>query len=168
MDGDEVYSTFLTERLDAQEARKASLEQRGIIVITTAGALATLLLAVAGVVTSQKDYGPPASVTPLLVATAAAFLFAALLALATNLPLRYREIDVPTTLAMMQAHWGETSTSALARTTATRAALLRGAQRANNMKSWLLVAALGCEAIALVLLVVVVALLLGQGTLTAR
>ena len=41
--GRSIYADFIKEQLDAQEARKVSLEQRGLAVITTSGALVTLL-----------------------------------------------------------------------------------------------------------------------------
>ena len=41
--GRAIYSDYIKEQLDAQEARKISLEQRGLAVITTSGVLVTLL-----------------------------------------------------------------------------------------------------------------------------
>ena len=41
--GRAVYGEYIKEQLNAQEARKNSLEQRGLAVITTSGALVTLL-----------------------------------------------------------------------------------------------------------------------------
>lgn len=42
------FVQLITDQLDAERARHASLEQRGISVITTSGTLITLLLAIAG------------------------------------------------------------------------------------------------------------------------
>lgn len=43
-----LAAKLITDQLDAERARHASLEQRGISVITTSGTLITLLLALAG------------------------------------------------------------------------------------------------------------------------
>lgn len=50
--GTSVYSDFLAGELAAQDARKASFEQRGIAVVTTAGTLVTLLFGLAALSTS--------------------------------------------------------------------------------------------------------------------
>ena len=41
--GRAIYADYIKEQQEAQEARKVSLEQRGLAVITTSGALVTLL-----------------------------------------------------------------------------------------------------------------------------
>src|SRR6266540_1704964 len=42
-----AYGDFVKDELDAQDKRKSSFEQRGLAVITTSGALVTLLFALA-------------------------------------------------------------------------------------------------------------------------
>jgi len=44
LQGSTIYSDYIAEQVTREDARKASLESRGIGVVTTAGALATLLL----------------------------------------------------------------------------------------------------------------------------
>ncbi|HEX8117309.1 MAG TPA: hypothetical protein VF521_08555, partial [Pyrinomonadaceae bacterium] len=46
-----AYGDFIKDELEAQDKRKASFEQRGLAVITTSGALVTLLFALAALST---------------------------------------------------------------------------------------------------------------------
>lgn len=88
-----VYADFVLEQLTAEETRKTSLEQRGLAVITSSGVLATLgfgSLALA----KRGDHIPLASASAFLLAVGAvALLVAAVLALATNAPLRHRAVN---------------------------------------------------------------------------
>jgi hypothetical protein len=157
-----VYSDFLLERLSAEEARKASLELRGLSVVTTSGALVTATFAITAIVTNRPSFKVSHSIMALLTGVAGAFLISALLAVSTNLPLRYREIDVTGTVQLMRAHWSDDSPTALARITATRGSLLLSVRESNNRKSILLLVAMLAEAIAILLLVIALALLLSS------
>ena len=66
--GTEAYAALIERELDAQEARKASLEQRGLAVITTAGALTSLLFGLAAFsTTGAHAFVLPASARHLLI-----------------------------------------------------------------------------------------------------
>jgi hypothetical protein len=159
-DARETYSNFILERLAAEETRKMSLEQRGISVVTTSGALVTATFAIAAIVTSRSSFKVPHSIVALLTGVAGAFLVSALFAISTNLPLRYRDIDVMRTIRLMHSHWSDDQQTALARITATRGVLLRSARESNTRKSILLLIAMLAEAAAILLLALAVGLLL--------
>lgn len=88
--GTAVYDEFLKEELTSQEARKSSFEQRGLAVVTTAGALVTLLFGLAAIA-SRTGHGEPfATEEKIWLAVAlVCFVVSAFAALATNFPVRY-------------------------------------------------------------------------------
>src|SRR5712691_2173112 len=98
--GDVSGSSFgptIRAQLDEERARKTSLESRGIGIVTSSGALATLLF---GLVTFTRgsinqlhlDVGGTAKWA--LVVGVLLFAIAALMGLGANLPLNYREAAV--------------------------------------------------------------------------
>src|SRR5690348_5642945 len=89
-----AYAQLIADQLLEERTRKASLEARGITVITTSSALSTLLFGLtAGLTTLSRFRLPPAAKLPLVL-TLATFVFAAAFSLAVNMPLRYREPTV--------------------------------------------------------------------------
>jgi uncharacterized membrane protein len=86
--GSSVLAACVQEQLARQDARKTSLEQRGITVITTAGALVTLLFGLAAFTTKRSQtFALPGGASYLLVAALVLFFGAALAAILTNVPL---------------------------------------------------------------------------------
>ena len=86
----EVYARVISHLLALETTRKASIEQRGIAVITTAGGLVSLLIALSALVLS--DHGSTRLVhgsRVLLVVAIAGFIAAAALGVAANSPRRY-------------------------------------------------------------------------------
>ena len=91
--GVSVLDAFIKDALTAQDQRKASFEQRGLAVITTSGALATLLLALAALsTTKQTTLVLPGSAKPWLIAALILFFVSAVAALGTNVP---QSLDPP-------------------------------------------------------------------------
>ncbi len=90
----DVFEPWLAELVRGELATKASLEQRGLAVISTSGGLVTLLAALA-VFLLGKD--TPAILSResrlLLVAAAGVFLVSAFLALFTNIPRKYATVS---------------------------------------------------------------------------
>ena len=90
------YGPTIKLILDQERARKTSLESRGAAIITTSGALATLLT---GLVTftrgnvSAFHLAIDKNAVWALIAAAVSFGLAAVLGLAANLPLFYEEAD---------------------------------------------------------------------------
>lgn len=87
----EVYSALITEQLDEERARKTSLEQRGAFVITSSGAIATLLFGLAAFVTDAATLDLPPRAQQVLVVALICFAAAALFGLLTNRPVNYGE-----------------------------------------------------------------------------
>jgi hypothetical protein len=91
------FGKTIKDQLDEERDRKKSLEARGIGIVTSSGALATLLF---GLVTFTRGTNPqlhwaigtPAKVA--LLAGVALFAIAALLGLAANYPGDYKEVSI--------------------------------------------------------------------------
>ena len=79
-----AYGQLIMDQLAEERNRKASLEARGVTVITTSGTLATLLFALtAGLTAAAKFKLPQSAKLPLLLALVA-FVIAALAGLASE------------------------------------------------------------------------------------
>jgi hypothetical protein len=158
--GSSIYHAFIKEQLAEQVARKNSLEQRGIAVITTSGTLASLLLGFAALVTASEDFSLSSTAQVLVVAAAISFAVAALAAVATNVPLLYASVQAEQMRALVHYKWADEQAMAEQRTAATLVKLIDTAKRLNRIKGWLLFAAIGLEALAVVLLAVAVVVIL--------
>jgi hypothetical protein len=150
--GSAVYAEFMQDQLTAEEARRSSLEQRGLAVITSSGVLATLGFGSLALF-KQRDVVPmPGPAAYFLVGSAAALLAAAVLALVTNAPLRHRAINPPAMVRTMRERWADEEATARARVTSTRARLLANTRSANDLKALLLLAAMTAEVLGVALL----------------
>ena len=86
----DVYGEVISDLLALETTRKASIEQRGITVITTAGGLVSLLIALSALILRDHANGHlPSGSRVLLVAAVAAFVSAAALGVAANAPRTY-------------------------------------------------------------------------------
>ena len=102
-----VDGPLLADALAAETAQKASIEQRGLAVITTSGVLVSLLVALSALLLGRDYEFLHPGTKVLLILAVAAFVAAAGLGLATNAPRRYwglsdedlDRISAPDTLA---------------------------------------------------------------------
>jgi len=158
--GVSVLDAFIKDALTAQDQRKASFEQRGLAVITTSGALATLLLALAALsTTKQTTLVLPGSAKPWLIAALILFFVSAVAALGTNVPLRYQTATPSEIKKQLDANL--TTAAAVEVVAYTHYKELKSARCKNSIKGWLLVAALAAEAAAVGCIAFAVGLTLG-------
>ncbi len=146
-----AYGPLLSELIKAQEARKASVEQRGIAVVTTSGALVTLLFGLASLLTANESFNLPETAKQPLKIALPLFVAAALLALATNAPLAYGEFDPEDLQKQLPADWSKLRSEAEGRIAATRLTILVRNHRLNNLKGLLLLAAMVFEVAAVMM-----------------
>jgi hypothetical protein len=88
------YQNFFSSALDNALRRKSSFEQRGITVVTTSGALVTLVFTVVSFVLAHVGRGavnPHSIIRGYLDVAAILFVIAAFLGLVVNLPIPYGE-----------------------------------------------------------------------------
>ena len=156
-----AYSQLIADSLAEERDRKLSLETRGVTVITASGTLASLLFALAASLTAIPKSGVPASARLPLLLTLVAFVVAALLGLATNIPLRYRE---PTTQALAKLvdakYWAGPQQTGELRVAEAQVSVIAAARSANNLRVRLLLAAISAEILAIVFLSWAVAVIL--------
>ena len=155
---------LIEDQLAEERSTKSSLESRAIGVITSSGALATLLFALAALVSKPTGYRLPDLARYVLLATLVAFMAAAVLAILAARPGTYHEVDVdslklaaaPEAMAAPAEDGGPKIAAVLVEIIAT--ARQRNAEKARSLK-----AAVGLEAAAAVLLAIAVGVVLVVG-----
>jgi hypothetical protein len=147
-----VFAELVSELLAAEERRQASLEARGSAVITVSGALVTLLLALAALVTEEQTFTLPDAARDRLSLAVVAFVLAALLAIATYAPQAARVTDPAELAKVLPTIWDRGTDFALKKATATRIDQLTTTQAANDRKARALLAAVAAQVVALLLL----------------
>jgi hypothetical protein len=160
--GSSVYAAYIESQLRDQEARKGSIEQRGVAVITTCGTLVSLLFGLAAVLTGVEEYELPSAAEPWLYAALIAFVMAAITGIVTNLPLFYVGVRVDDLRGAVKNRWNESPQDAEQRVAATQVKVLARAKTLNTVKGFFLLAAIIAEVFAVIFLAVAIrAILLG-------
>jgi nitrate reductase NapE component len=150
--GRALYAEYIKEQLNAQEARKVSLEQRGLAVISTSGVLVTLLFGLTALsVRRESTFVVPDTAAAFLVAALVFFVLAALSAIITNLPLSYEGVTVDALRQAVRARWEDSEATASEMVALTRLKVLASAKANNELKGKALVAGMSFEIIAVAL-----------------
>ena len=144
-----VLAGLVREQLELERRRKASFEQRGIAVITSAGVLAGLVLGVAGIAgkTLFKDLRWEAKGSAILAVVL--FTVAAVLGLATNWAPKIIEPDLNQLSDLVNTHWNKTAQAATKFATQAYLMSLTSYRKQGNRKARLLIAALAVETAAI-------------------
>lgn len=159
--GRAVYAEYIREQLADQEARKASLEQRGLAVITTSGALVTLLFGLTALtVKRESTFVIPDKAAVFLALALVFFVLAALSALITNLPRSYRGVTVKALREAVKTEWDVSEATASRRVALTRLTVLASAKAVNNQKGFALIAGIAAEIVAVALVGVAMGIVL--------
>jgi beta-lactamase class A len=141
----DVYAPLIEAMLAEEGARKASMEQRAISVITTSGALVSLLVALAAFLLGKNTTfhaNTPSKYT--LVGAVVLFVAAAILALLVNDPAAYRSFG-PNDVKLMLATWSSDAETARKQISTAQNDFAELAIQKNNRKARLLQAAVVCE-----------------------
>jgi hypothetical protein len=152
--GPDVYSDFVKTLIDAEAARKTSTESKGAAVITTSGALVTILFGLVAVVTSRTAFKLPVSAHGWLVAAIVAFVVAAATAILVSIPLPYGQTTL--TLGELRTWWSDDAATAEAAVSGLRLRALTAARRVNAIKAGVLLVASTAELVGLILLTITV------------
>jgi hypothetical protein len=156
-----AVSAFVAEELDAERTRKASLESRGLAVITSSGTLVTLLLGLAALVTKADKFKLADSERWLLAAAALLFVVAGAVGIVCNAPARYLQIEPASLTGMLAPEaWSSEGTSARRELTAAKLAELADARGRNEWKARLLAGAMAVQGAAVLMAAVAVVLVL--------
>ena len=123
-----------------QDERKASIERRGVSVITTSGVLVSLLFGLTTVLTGTDNYQLPSGTKPLDL-----WFFGLLRPRCgwsiTNIPLFYSGVEVKGLEAATKHKMGDSVADANVRVASTDVKLLATAQKLNSVKGWILLGA---------------------------
>ena len=150
--GRALYAEYIKEQLDAQEARKVSLEQRGLAVISTSGVLVTLLFGLTALSVRREDtFVIPDTAAAFLVAALVFFVLAALSAIITNLPRSYEGVKVDALREAVRDRWEDSEPTASRMVALTRLKVLASAKEKNDQKGVALIAGMSFEIFAVAL-----------------
>jgi hypothetical protein len=148
-----AYTAFIADQLSEERNRKTTLEGRGIVVINTASALATLLFALTTVVTRAAKFRMPGSALIPLVLALVFFVCASICGLLTNVPLRYREPAAAGLAKLVDpSYWSGPRETGELRVAEANVKTLASARSANGLKVMLLLLAVGFEILAVMAL----------------
>lgn len=143
---------LLRDLQSVESARKASIESRAISVITTSGALVTLLLGLVAVVTTKPSFTSSTTTLSLLALAALFFVSAAIIGILCNTPGNYLEIQASSLLGLTsQEAWPKDGMNARREIAEARLGLLDNWQTLNQKKARTLSFAIAAEATAVVL-----------------
>ena len=148
----EVFADFVKDQLEQEDKRRASLETRGVGVITVSGTLVTLLFGISAIVTKNAAFTAPADVRLRLGWALLAFAVSSVIAIGTTMPLATQIVDAARLGPEIQHRWDGTLDAAQKKITGTRVADLASAQRINTIKSLLLMSAVTAQVAAVLLL----------------
>lgn len=156
-----MYFEYIARLVGDQEARKASIESRGLSVVTTSGGLVSLLFGLVAVVTKAEGFDLPTATHGPLTAGLLLFVGAATCGLLVNKPSSdYLNVDVDAAMTeeRLKERWSESATDVRLRVATNNVNSLREAQRVNELKGRFLFVAVLLELGA----VIFVALAVGQ------
>jgi hypothetical protein len=139
------WAAYVIEQLAREDARKDSLEKRGLAVVTTAGALATLLFAFAAFDQKNDAVLLSGSAVDALKRALIAYLVSAGLAIATNAPFFYAEVKPDAVKKAIKTKWADPTAEYEA--TATRVKVFTRARKVNNLKAVALLLAIAAQAV---------------------
>lgn len=150
----DAYERLITETLQEERSRKQSIEQRGTNVITSSAAIAGALLGLVAISPSATfESFPPSGL--ILIATGFIGLgAAAVLALLSNWPFAYEELDPDELRRLLEPNfWDAKGSVGERRAAEVRIDVIANARVQNGRKAILLTLAMGVQILAVIALV---------------
>jgi hypothetical protein len=158
--GAAVYAAYVTAQVVSQEERKRSFEQRGLAVITTSGVLVSLLFGLTAALTGVAGYHLPHASRGWILAALVCFVAAAVAAILTNVPLKYRGVTADALRKKIDECWQDSAAEAQREVALTEVKVIRRAKERNRLKGWAFIFAIAAEIAAVFCLAVAVAVIL--------
>jgi hypothetical protein len=156
-----LYRELIEQQVQEESARKKSFEQRGITVITSAGAFVSLVFGIGVVATAQHLQASGLSRIVLAVAVLA-FAAAAACGIVVNLPMRYLDVTNDQMWAWVTERlWNMRAGPAARRAARLRVRVVTRARNRNHLKGRWLISAIVLEVGAIFLVAVAVILIVG-------
>lgn len=149
----DLFAAVIEDNLERQQQRKASLEQRGLAVVTTSGTLVTLSFGFVAIAAGDDGADLSGLAGALLASAMAAFILAAVLGLVTNTTRAYSYISTSSLERLCQPrYWAADPVEAARQVAAMQVRSLRVARTNNAAKARLLRWAISVEVLAVGLL----------------
>ena len=146
-----AYAELISEQLQEERARKASLEQRGLAVISTSGVIVSLVFAVTAGLLDNAVLPPVGKL--FVVAALAFFIGACVMGIATNIPRTYREVEPEGLKQLLERErWQSTLEVGRRRSAEARVGIYQSARSVTNTKARFLLLAIALEVSAVVFL----------------
>lgn len=163
-----VYFEYSESLIDGQDDRKESIERRGLSVITTSGTIVTLLLGLVTILSKADGFTLVKQVRGPLYVSLVLFATAAVLGLATNVPLPwYGNVDDDAIVRQLNRKPVELAGNAQLRLALANMEIFKRARRMNGIKARLLIGAMAVEVAGAVALAIAVGeVLLKSGSKT--
>jgi hypothetical protein len=155
------YWELVREQLTEERARKASIEQRGVWVITSAGTMVTLLFGLTALATKAQDYKLPDPAGLFLSLATALLVAAAFAAVATNWAVYYTEVEVEGLRGIQDEDWAGDEADAAKVVANAWTDIIEDARENNTNKGTLLRAAMLLEGGGLVAVTIAAFVVLG-------
>jgi hypothetical protein len=146
----ERLSAFVETELAKEEARRESIEKRGLSVVTVAAGILGLVSALHGVSGTGRGDQPSHVGHVLLTASAVLVVAGTIAGAMTNAPRRYRLIDPEELLASAPTLWQQSPDATDRALFASNLTFLRDAQRTNDARARFLFAALTLSGLGIV------------------
>jgi hypothetical protein len=159
-DQGKTYAAFIESELKAERERRASLDARGLAVVTTSASLVTLLAAVGAFASTAENFRLPGAAVPWLIVTLVGFVVATIFGILANANWRYKVSDRTTLDRMRTEHWADHTAQAMVTVAYINTVTIDTLRRGNNIKVGLATSALSAQLIALIALAVTVFIIL--------
>jgi len=158
-DDGNIYAAYIKSLLDHEQDRKSALEAKASAVITTSGALVTLLFGLVAVVTGATNFKLPETSRDWLIAAVLLFVIAAGLGILTaNIPVPYGQATFQAD--QLQQVWSHPAFAARENVAKAQLELIPVTTRRNDLKVKLVISATVTELFALGALAAAVILIL--------
>lgn len=143
-----VIADLIVKDLDNARAVTASLQSRGLAVISTSGTLVTLLFGFSALVTKAQNL-PPGAKPPLYIA-AGLFVLAAIAGIITNAPRRTAAATVESLAPLIEDEWwSKPAIDAQQEVARTQLDVVRDVRHVNAIMAGILIAGIAIEIVAI-------------------
>lgn len=157
------YSVFLKDLVDSEEKRSTQMETRAIAVITTSGALVTLLLGLSTLVTRVQAATLPTFALWAAALAGVGFVASALCAALANSPWKEWGLKPACLRAELWERFGDNSDDPTVKVMSTRLRIWESAHHATQRKAKLVFAAVALQGVAILTLTAVAISILISG-----
>jgi hypothetical protein len=147
-DQGQTYASFIEAELQREHERQDHLVASGRGVVTTSGALLTLVFALSVLVTGEDFTVKGASAVAVAISLAC-FVVAAVLGILVNWSMAYKITKGRTLQAMLGGHWKDTEVTARNACASAQVQTIISLRNVNKVKSWLVTSALSFQVAAI-------------------